>query len=85
MYTDNLDAKSVLSKRENRYAQIFITSLGWYEAPSAFYTLFAQDSTPNAMSIVDGAKEQTLGDSQKKCHKASYHAKQIMEPFLSCG
>jgi len=32
MYTDTLDAKTVSSKRGNKYAQIFATRFGWYRA-----------------------------------------------------
>jgi hypothetical protein len=84
MYTDTLDAKLVTSKRGNKYAQIFATRFGWYralplkaksEAHEAVSTLFARDGVPNVM-VMDGAKEQTLGDFRRKCREASCHIRQ---------
>jgi hypothetical protein len=84
MYTDTLDAKTVTSKRGNKYAQIFATRFGWYrafplkaksEAHEAVSILFARDGVPNTM-VMDGAKEQTLGDFRRKCREASSHIKQ---------
>jgi hypothetical protein len=84
MYTDTLDAKTVTSKRGNKYAQIFATRFGWYrafplkaksEAHEAVSTLFARDGVPNVM-VMNGAKEQTLGDFCRKCHEASCHIRQ---------
>jgi hypothetical protein len=75
-YTDTLDAKTVVSKGGNKYAQIFATCFGWYrafpikaksEAHLGLSTLFARDRVPNVM-VMDGAKEhQVLGDFCKKC------------------
>jgi hypothetical protein len=48
------------------------------EAHEVVSTLFAQDGVPNAM-VMDGAREQTLGNFRKKCREASCHIKQ-MEP-----
>ena len=88
MYTDTLDAKTVTSKRGNKYAQIFATRFGWYrafplkaksEAHEAVSILFARDGVPNVM-VMDGAREQTLGDFKKKCREASCHIKQT-EPY----
>jgi hypothetical protein len=84
MYTDTLDAKTVKSKQGNKYAQIFATRFGWYrafplkaksEAHEAVSTLFARDGVPNVM-VMDGAREQTMGDFRKKCREASCHIKQ---------
>jgi hypothetical protein len=70
MYTDTLDAKTVVSKRGNKYAPIFATRFGWYrafplkakaEAHFGLSTLFARDGVPNVM-VMDGAKEQIQGD-----------------------
>jgi hypothetical protein len=84
MYTGTLDAKTVVSKRGNKYAQIFATRFGWYrafpikaksDAHLGLSTLFARDGVPNVM-VMDGAKEQTLGDFQRKCREAGCHVKQ---------
>ena len=91
MYTDTLDAKTVLCKRGNKYAQVFATRFGWYrafplktksEAHEAVSILFARDGVPNNM-VMDGAREQTLGDFRRKCREASCHIKQI-EPHSPC-
>ncbi len=88
MYTDTLDAKTVMSKRGNKYAQIFATRFGWYrafplkaksEAHQAVSILFARDGVPNVM-VMDGAREQTLGDFRRKCREAGCHIKQT-EPY----
>ena len=77
MYTDTLDAKTVvLSKRGNKYAQVFATRFGWYrafplktksEAQKAVSILFARDGVLDTI-VIDGAKEQILlGDFRRKC------------------
>jgi hypothetical protein len=77
MYTDTLDAKTIVSKRGNKYAQIFATQLVWYraflikaksDAHSSLSTLFARDGVSNVI-VMDGAKEQILGDFQRKVPK----------------
>jgi hypothetical protein len=87
MHADTLDAKTARSMRGNKCAQIFVTRFGWHcafplkaesEVHKAVSTLFAQDGVPNIM-VVDGAREQNLGDFRKKCREASCHMKQ-MEP-----
>jgi hypothetical protein len=86
MHTDALDAKTVTSKRGNKYAQIFAARFGWCgafpmktksEAHEAVFMLFARgDGAPNGM-VKDGAMELTLGDFRKKCREASCHIRQI--------
>jgi hypothetical protein len=70
MYTDTLDVKTVVSKRGNKYAQIFATRFGWYrafpikaksEAHQGLSTLFARD-----VMVMDGAKEKILGANAAK-------------------
>jgi hypothetical protein len=57
MYTDTLDAKTVVSKRGNKYAQIFVTRFGWYQAfpikskadaHLGLSMLFARDGVPTS-------------------------------------
>ena len=74
-----------MSKRGNKYAQVFATRFGWYrgafplktksEAHEAVSILFARDGVPNTI-VMDGVKEQTLGDFRRKCREASCHIKQ---------
>jgi hypothetical protein len=73
MCTDTLYAKTVTSMRGNKHAQIFATRFGWCrafplkaksEAHKAVSTLFTQDGVPNVM-VMDGAREQTLGNFRK--------------------
>jgi hypothetical protein len=84
MYMDTLNANTVVLKRGNKYAQIFATRLGWYcafpikaksDAHSALSSLFARDGVPNVM-VMDGAKEQILGDFRRKCREAGCHVRQ---------
>ena len=58
MYTDTLNAKTVTSKRGNKYAQIVATRFGWFrafplkiksEAHEAVSILVARDGVPNVM------------------------------------
>ena len=58
----------------NKYADVFVTKLGWsrafpmpkkVDAHEALYLLFQQDGVPPKI-IVDGSKDQTLGDSKLK-------------------
>ena len=83
LFTDTLES-SLLSKRQNRYAQIYGSSWGWArafpmkkksEAHETLSQLFARDGVPNSM-IMDGAKEQVMGDFRRKCREASCHVKQ---------
>jgi hypothetical protein len=85
MHADTiLDAKTVTSMQGNKHAQIFATRFGWHwaspikaklEAQEGVSTIFAQDAAPNVM-VMDGAREQTLGNFRKKCREASCHIKQ---------
>jgi hypothetical protein len=84
MYMDTLDAKTVMSKWGNKDAQIFATIFGWHwafrikskaDAHLGLSTLFARDGVPNIM-VMDGAKEQVLGDLWRNCREAGCHVKQ---------
>ena len=87
LFTDTLES-SVLSKRQNRYAQVFGSSWGWArafpmkkksDAHEALSLLFARDGVPNKM-IMDGAKEQIMGEFRRKCREADCHVRQT-EPY----
>jgi hypothetical protein len=78
----------VKSKRGNTCAQVYGAEGGWSrffpmkkksEAHETLLLLFARDGVPNAM-IVDGAKEQVLGDFKRKVRQADCHLKQT-EPY----
>ena len=76
MYSDTLQASTKDNerswRRKNKYAQVFCTDFGWIwcypmkarsDAPNALNTLLHDKGEPKEM-IVDGAKEQTMGDFQ---------------------
>ena len=77
MFTDTLES-AVISKRGNRYAQVFATPFGWTRvhpmakksnAHDGLSLMFARDGVPNCL-IMDNSKEQTLGEFRKKARKA---------------
>ena len=77
MFTDTMSS-SVLSKNGNKYAQVFSTDFGCVkafpmqrksEAHEALSLLFSCHGVPHTM-IMDGSKEQTLGEFKKKLRQA---------------
>jgi hypothetical protein len=82
-FTDTL-ISNIPSRRNNKYAQIFSTSDGWCRAyPMAkksmahegLSLLFQRDGVPNTI-IMDGAREQTMGEFRRKCREVGVHVKQ---------
>ncbi|KAI2507367.1 hypothetical protein MHU86_7087 [Fragilaria crotonensis] len=72
-FTDTLVSNTV-SRRNNRYAQIFATADGWCRAfpmskkslaHEGLSLLFQRDGVPNTI-IMDGAREQTMGLFRRK-------------------
>ena len=87
MFTDTAQSGTT-SKRGNKYAQIFSMPYGWVRAfpmpkkscaHEALSTLFKRDGVPTTM-VMDGSKEQTLGDFKKKCRQAGCHIRET-EPY----
>ena len=83
-FGDTLIAGTV-SKKGNRYNEVFTTSFGWTrvfpmkkksEAHEELSLLFQKDGVPPAC-IVEGSKEQVEGDFRRKCKEASCQLKQI--------
>ena len=73
------------SKRGNKYAEVFVTKCGWSRAftiakkgyaHEALSLLFQRDGVPPKM-IVDGLKEQTLGDFKRKVEEDGCHLRQM--------
>ena len=69
------------SKRGNKYAKVFVTKFGWSrafpmdvkgDAHEDLYLLFQRDGVPPKM-IVDGLKENTMGDFKRKVAEAGCH------------
>ena len=69
------------SKRGNKYAEIFVTKFGWSrafpmakkgDAHEALSLLFRRDGVPPKM-IVDGSKEQTLGNFKREVAEDGCH------------
>ena len=86
-FTDTLVA-GMPSKQGNKYAQAYCTSFGWTrthpmkrkgEAHETLSLLFHRDGVPPVM-IMDGSKEQTLGDFRLKLRKADCLQRQT-EPY----
>lgn len=87
MFTDTMFSK-IKSKRGNTCAQVFATADGWTraypmrkksQAHEALSLLFQREGVPNVM-IMDGAKEQIMGQFRHKCRQAGSHVKQT-EPY----
>ena len=84
MFTNTLIAGTT-SQRGNKVAQVFATSYGWSctismtkksDAPFALDRLFRHEGVPPEM-IMDGSKEQNLGDFACKLRYTECHIKQI--------
>ena len=87
LFTDTMFS-SVKSKRGNKCAQIFSHPSGWCrafpcvsksQAHEGLSLLFKRDGVPTDM-VMDGSKEQTLGEFRKKCRESGCHIKQV-EPY----
>ena len=87
LFTDTM-FYTVKSKRGNNCAQIFSHPSGWCrafpcvkksQAHEVLSPLFKRDGVPNDM-VMDGSKEQTLGEFKRKCRECSCHIKQV-EPY----
>jgi len=84
MFTDTLNADTS-SRRQNKHGQAFGTSCGWAKAHGlknkskahkALLILAKRDGVPDTM-VVDGSKEQTLGEFRKKCGQMFVCAQEI--------
>jgi hypothetical protein len=87
MLTDTLEA-GTLSRRQNKYAQAYVIPPNWTKAYAmrnkrdAHHTLssvFHDVGVPETL-VMDGSKEQTLGQFRKKCRDAGAHVHQT-EPY----
>jgi hypothetical protein len=83
MFTDTMYS-TILSRQQNKAAQIFCTDFGFVrafpmklesEAHEAFSLLFHRDGVPNVM-VMDGAKAQTEGEFRRKLCDAGCRIKQ---------
>ena len=83
LFGDTLES-SVVSRRKNRYTQVFGTSFGWTraypvrlksEVHEGLSLMFRRDGVPPAI-IVDGSKEQTQGKFASKVREANCWLKQ---------
>jgi hypothetical protein len=81
MLTDTMFSK-VKSKCSDTCTQVFLTAEGWTsvypmkksEAHKALLLLYQQEGIPNFM-VMDGLKEQLLGNFCHKCRQAGSHVK----------
>jgi hypothetical protein len=87
MFTDTLEA-GTLSRRQNKYAQAYVIPPNWTKAyamrntSDAHHTLssvFHDIGVPETL-VMDGSKEQTMGEFRKKCRDAGAHVHQT-EPY----
>ena len=78
------------SNRDNNYAEVFFTKFGWSRAfPMAkkgdaheyLSLLFQRDGLPPKI-IVDGSKEQTLGDFKRKVAESGCHLSHTEPEYL---
>jgi hypothetical protein len=88
VYTDTMKANTVSWFRQNKYAQVFCTKFGWTrvypmrtkaEAHEGLSLMLQRDGAPLAI-IMDGSKEQTMGEFCKKARAAGCRIKQT-EPY----
>ena len=84
LFTDTLLAGTA-SQRGHKFARVFATSYGWSrtipmtnksDTPFALDGLFRHEGVPPEM-IMDGSKEQNLGELARKLRDAGCHRKQI--------
>ena len=82
-FTDTLFANTT-SRRNNKCAQIFATPDGWSrafpmskksQAHEALSLLLQREGAPNTM-IMDGAREQVMGQFRRKCRETGIRVKQ---------
>jgi hypothetical protein len=83
MYTETMYS-TILSRQQNKAAQIFTTDFGFVrafpmklesKAHEALSLLFHRDGVPNVM-VMYGAKAQVEGDLRRKLRDAGCHIKQ---------
>jgi predicted unusual protein kinase regulating ubiquinone biosynthesis (AarF/ABC1/UbiB family) len=76
---------TILSRQDNKAAQIFCTDFGFVrafpmkkqkEAHEALYLLFHRDGVPNVM-VMDGANAQVEGEFRRKLRDSGCHIKKI--------
>ena len=83
MFTGTANS-AVTSKRGNKYIQFFSLPYVWVRifpmpkkscAHETLSTLLKRYRVPSAM-VMDGSKEQTLGEIKRKCRESGCHIKQ---------
>ncbi len=73
MFADTMFS-TVKSKRSNTCAQVYCTDMGWTRI-MPMLTKKSEAHETNVM-VMDGAKEQTIGDFGRKCREAGCHIRQ---------
>lgn len=88
MFTDTLESKTISWHRQNRYAQVFATRFGWVrvypmkkksDAHEGLSLMAQRDGVPPTI-VMDGSKEQTLGEFRRKAREMGTHLRQT-EPY----
>ena len=87
LFTDTLDA-GIVSHRANKYAQVYAHRNTWCkayamatksDAHETLSLLFAQEGVPSTL-VMDGAREQVMGEFRHNSRQADCHLKQT-EPY----
>ena len=87
MFTDTFEAKTQSWFHQNKYAQVFATHFGWVrafpmkksEAHEGLSSLAQRHGVPISI-VMDGAKEQVMGEFNRKAQQMGAHVKQT-EPY----
>ena len=88
MFTDTLSAKTKSWFQQNKYAQVFAMRYGWVhvfqmkkklEAHEGLSLMAQWDRIPTKI-VMDGAKEQVMGEFRKMVKEMGIHVHQT-EPY----
>ena len=88
MFTDTLESRVTSWFCQNKYAQVFATRFGWVrvypmkkksDAHEGLSAMAHGDGVP-PLIVMDGAKEQTMGEFRRKARQMGIHVKQT-EPY----
>ena len=89
MFTDTLKANVLSWLQQYRHAQVYVTKFGWTrvfpmkkkksDAHEGLTLLVQRDGVPPVL-IMDGAKEQTMGEFTRKTKRMGTHVQQT-EPY----
>jgi len=88
VFTDTMQASTVSWQRQNKFAQVFTTQFGWTrafpmkkksDAHEGLSLLAQRDGVPHSI-IMDGSREQTMSEFNRKAREMGCHIK-VTEPY----